>query len=325
MSLRIATFNLENLDDGRSVKPALADRIQLMRPQLERVAADVLCLQEVHSQGPKGARTLSALDRLLSNTPYAGYHRQTTLTTSGRLYDERNLVILSRFPIVSTQTIRDNSGPRPSYQMATASPADITSTPLEWERPMLYVQIDLGGDRLLHVINVHLKSKLATNIPGQKVDNYTWKTVSAWAEGSFISTMKRVGQALQARMLIDSIFDNQGLDSMILIAGDFNADAEEVSFKAICGPVEETGNPAHAARVMVPCENNVPDSARYSLIHLGKGYMLDHVVASRPLIRYFLGAEIHNEVLPDESGSFRDDTKFPESDHAPVVAVFNIE
>jgi hypothetical protein len=28
------------------------------------------------------------------------------------------------------------------------------------------------------------------------------------------------------------------------------------------------------------------------------------------------GAEIHNEVLPHESGAFRQDTKFPESDHA---------
>jgi endonuclease/exonuclease/phosphatase family metal-dependent hydrolase len=325
MSLRIATFNLENLDDGPAIKPALADRIQIMRPQLERVAADVLCLQEINGQGPAGARTLSALDQLLSGTPYAGYHRQTTLTTSGRLYDQRNLVVHSRFPIISTQVIRDSSGPRPSYQMATASPPDTTSTPLDWERPMLYVQLDLGDGRSLHVINVHFKSKLATSIPGQKVDSYTWKTVSAWAEGSFISTMKRVGQALQARMLIDSIFDTHGLDSMIVIAGDFNTDAEEVAFKAICGPVEETGNPAHTARVMIPCEKNIPDSSRYSLIHLGRGVMLDHIFASRPLLRHFRGAEIHNEVLPDESGAFRSDTQFPESDHAPVVAVFDFE
>jgi predicted extracellular nuclease len=172
---------------------------------------------------------------------------------------------------------------------------------------------------------VHLKSKIATSIPGQKVDSYTWKTVSGWAEGSFLSTMKRMGQALQARMLIDSIFDTHGLDSMIVIAGDFNTDQEEVAFKAICGPVEETGNPAHTARVMIPCEINIPESSRYSLIHLGRGVMLDHIFASRPMLKYFRGAEIHNEVLPDESGSFRTDTQFPESDHAPVVAEFNID
>lgn len=322
--MRITTFNLENLDDGVAAQPPIAERIHIMRPQLERVAADILCLQEIHGQGAAGSRTLAALDQLLSDTPYAGFHREVTLTTSGQLYDQRNLVTLSRFPIVGTQMIRDSAGPRPSYQMATANPPDATANPVEWERPMLYTQIDVGSGRTLHLINVHLKSKLASTIPGQKIDNFTWRTVSAWAEGSFISSMKRVGQALQARLLIDNIFDTHGLGSLIVIAGDFNAEAEEVSFKAICGLVEETGNPAHAARVMVPCENNIPDSARYSLFHLGKGQMLDHIVVSRPLLKYFRGAEIHNEALPDESGAFRQDTKFPESDHAPVVAEFDL-
>ena len=321
MSLRLATFNLENLDDN--VHPSLVERIQIMRPQLERVAADIICLQEIHSQGPAGSRALLALEQLLSNTPYAGFNRQATLITSGQFYDKRNLVTLSRFPIISTQIIRDSAGPRPSYQMATADPPDSAANPVEWERPMLYTQIDIGSGRTLHLINVHLKSKLASNIPGQKIDNFTWRTISAWAEGSFISSMKRVGQALQARLLIDNIFDANGLGSLIVIAGDFNAEADEVPFKAICGPVEETGNPAHAARLMIPCENNIPDSARFSLFHLGKGQMLDHIIASRSLLRYLRGAEIHNEALPDESGAFRQDIKFPESDHAPVVAEFD--
>jgi hypothetical protein len=34
--------------------------------------------------------------------------------------------------------------------------------------------------------------------------------------------------------------------------------------------------------------------------------------------------EIHNEYLPDESGAFCTDVKFPESDHAPVVAQFTL-
>lgn len=45
---RIATFNLENLDDKPGQKPTLDERIALMRPQLMRINADILCLQEVH-------------------------------------------------------------------------------------------------------------------------------------------------------------------------------------------------------------------------------------------------------------------------------------
>ena len=324
MGLRIATFNLENLDVGGGNAPSIAQRIAIMRPQLRRISADILCLQEVNSQKDSaGNRELKALDDLLSGTDYAAFHRETNLTEHNILYSERNLITLSRFPILETHIIRPSDGPRMSYQMSTADPPDTDADKIRWERPMLYTQIDIGNGKRLHLVNVHFKSKLATNIPGQKED-YAWKSVSAWAEGSFISSMKRVGQALQTRMLIDKLFDDFGEDAPIAVVGDFNADIEEVSMKAIIGPVEETGNPAHGPRRMIPCENNIPDTSRYSLIHLGKGAMLDHVFASRGLVQYFAGAEIHNEALPDESGSFRTDAKFPESDHAPVIAQFNI-
>ena len=200
--------------------------------------------------------------------------------------------------------------------MATAHPPDTSAEPVNWERPILYTQISLDSGRILHIINLHLKSKIPSNIPGQKLDSFTWKTVSAWAEGSFISPMKRAGQVLQVRLLVDHIFDNLGDDALIALCGDFNAEADEVPIKTVCGHVEETGNPDHSPRVMVPCENNIPESARYSILHLGKGQMLDHIIV--------LGVEIHNEALPDESGAFRQDIKFPDSDHAPVIAEFGL-
>jgi exonuclease III len=54
MSLRIATFNLENLDDRPRLQPPLAERIPILRPQLECVAADIWCLQEINSQVDDG-------------------------------------------------------------------------------------------------------------------------------------------------------------------------------------------------------------------------------------------------------------------------------
>lgn len=330
MALRIATFNLENLDDRQGQEPSLATRALALRPQLERVRADVLCLQEVNSQPDPDGRALAALDTLLDGTMYAApqYQRFHSTTTDGELYFERNLVILSRFAIQNSRVIRDRQGPRPSYQMATAEPPDQTSDPVKWERPIAYAQLSLGQGRTLHIMNVHLKSKIATTIPGRKIDDYTWQTPSAWAEGSFISSMKRLGQALQIRLEIDAIFDTDAQAGapapLIAVCGDFNCDADEVPLRAICGQVEDTGNPAHSPRVLVPCEMNVAEPARYSLFHLGRGEMLDHIVASRALLATLDHAEIHNEYLPDESGAFRTDVKFPESDHAPVVAEFSL-
>ena len=69
--MRVATFNIENLDETTRA-PLLADRIAVLRPQLQRLRADVLCLQEVHGQErPNQKRALLALDLLLSGTPYA--------------------------------------------------------------------------------------------------------------------------------------------------------------------------------------------------------------------------------------------------------------
>ena len=99
--MRIATFNLENFDDDGS--PTLAERIAVMRPALQRINADILCLQEIHSQEGQNGRDLSALETLLAGTRYeTGYQQATTLTQAGELYHERNLVTLSRFPITAT-------------------------------------------------------------------------------------------------------------------------------------------------------------------------------------------------------------------------------
>ncbi len=318
--VRIATWNLENFDDKPGEEPTLAARIAVMRPQLVRLRADVLVLQEVNGQEQPGApRRLRALEDLLRATPYEGFTIVSTRTQAGPPYDVRNLVIATRFEVAEVVQ-RRNGQVQPVYRKVTASPPEPEAKPLEWERPILYAKLRVGG-RVLHLLDLHLKSRIPTDIAGQKLDAYTWRTASGWAEGYFISSMKRVGQALEARMLVDEIFGAEP-DAWISVCGDFNSDSDEVPVTALRGPVEETGNPALGARVLVPCENTIPEPSRYSLLHLGRGEMLDHLLVSRPLLAFYRGAEIQNEVLPDESGAFRTDVKFPEPDHAPVVAEF---
>lgn len=57
------------------------------------------------------------------------------------------------------------------------------------ERPILHARIDIdhaAPGRLLHVINVHLKSKIPSDIPGQMIDprKGIWRSADSWAEGS---------------------------------------------------------------------------------------------------------------------------------------------
>jgi len=325
--LRIATFNLENLDDKPNEHPTLKERISLMRPQLLRLNADILCLQEVNGQEEEGSpRRLLALDALLQETRYAGFHRVSTMPEDGPgVYDERNLVILSRYEILESHQYKHHFAPAPFYRIVTAEATpgeESKAEKISWERPILHARIGIGN-RILDVVNLHLKSRIPTDIKGQKLDTYTWKTASGWSEGFFLSSMKRVGQALEVRMLIDDLFDKTE-NPWIVVCGDFNAELDEVPLDAIQGKVENTGNEKLARRMMLPCEINIPESARFSLYHRGKGRMLDHVLISRNLLEYFKRSEVHNELLHDETIAFATDTEFPESDHAPVVAEFEL-
>jgi hypothetical protein len=42
------------------------------------------------------------------------------------------------------------------------------------------------------------------------------------------------------------------------------------------------------------------------------------------MLAFYRGSEVHNELIHDESIAFATDDKYPESDHAPVIAEFEI-
>lgn len=328
--LRIATFNLESLDDRPDVRPPLDARIAALRPRLVRLAADVLCLQEVNGQRPPGGgpRRLLALDRLRAQTPYAKFHMVASQRVLGpdRAGDGgargadavHNLVILSRYPVHASGELRHTLVDRPLYRPATAEPTVRSAQPVEWDRPILWATLALPGGRLLHAINLHLRAPLAAPIAGQKQDASTWNSVAGWAEGFFLATLKRAGQALETRLLVDRLFAAEPA-AYIAVCGDFNAEERQTPLRTLRGDVADTGNRALGGRALVPLDRAVPESRRYSVVHGGRRTMLDHVLVSPALFARYRRVEVHNEGLADEltdSG--------PESHHAPLVAVFDL-
>ncbi len=318
MNLRIATFNLENLD----IDEELEKRIPILRPQLLRLDADILCFQEVHGQdGTDGKKHLLALAQLLKDTPYERYFVKTTLTQRREAFTRRNVVTVSRLPVFERKQYLNTLTPPPKYKSITAIPPKESARNIGWERPILHTLLELENGEKLHVINIHFKSKHPTPIDGQKIDRYTWASSAAWAEGFFLSSMKRVGQAIETRFLVDRII-NSDEEAKIIVCGDFNAEAHEVPIQAICSKVENTGNPDLGVRVLIPTLNSIPELSRYSIRYHGENRLFDHVLISRSLLPNYRETEIHNEILPDESIAFATDTKFPESDHAPIVVEF---
>jgi hypothetical protein len=105
------------------------------------------------------------------------------------------------------------------------------------------------------------------------------------AEEYFLAAIKQNGQALEARMLVDRLFDAE-VDGLIVVVGDFNAEA----FRILKGDAEDTGNGRLVARSLVPLEHSLPESQRFSVVHRGRKMMLDHPLASRRLLGRYRGA-----------------------------------
>lgn len=323
-SFRVATFNLENLDDRPDQQPSLAERIAILRPQLMRLRADVLCLQEVNGQPKtrKAARRLTALDDLLAQTPYADFERTATQSPSGRgVLDVHNLVILSRFPITGSRQLQNDLVPAPATRHVTAQPPASHDTAISWDRPILTARIELPDGRSLDVFNVHYRAPLAAFVPGQKADHFAWKSVAGWGEGYYLAAVKRAGQAFETRLAIEQAFDRDDA-ALVCVAGDFNATLDEMPLRLVVGAEEDTGNGHLADRALVAVEKSLAPGQRASVIHHGHAQMLDHILVSRSLLGLFRQVEIHNEALGDEVVGYAGIEQSPSSYHAPVVAEF---
>lgn len=317
--LRIATFNIENLDDLES--PSLKDRLTVLRPILQRLNADVLCLQEINAQKHEKERVLFALQELIQGTAYQNFQLSHSLGLSGeRLSDKHNLVTLSRFSIIEQHHYWHDLVKGPLYQQLTAYPHQENPTQITWDRPFLWAKLQLASGEHLHVINLHLRAPLASYVPGQKKEGI-WQTISGWAEGFYIASMKRAGQALEARLLIDQFFD-QDADAYVVVCGDFNAEEYEVPTRILCGHEFDTGNNKLASRSLIPLEHSVPKDRRFTVLHHGRPQMLDHILISRSLYARYDGFEIHNEAIGDELIVFEQNEQTAGSSHAPVVAKF---
>jgi endonuclease/exonuclease/phosphatase family metal-dependent hydrolase len=324
MALRIATFNLENLDDRPDLGPPFERRVAILRPQLLRLNADVLCLQEINGQRQHdhAPRQLRALDKLLDTTPYAAFQRVSTTSRSGHgVADIHNLVILSRWPIETRREVRHDYVAPPRYRPVTAVPPATEAQPVEWDRPILAAALRLPGGRLLHIVNLHLRAPLAAAIPGQKRDPFSWKSAAGWAEGFFMAAVKRTGQALETRLLIERVFDADP-QAWIAVCGDFNAEERETPLRVLRADVDDTGNAALAGRTLVPLDRMLPETRRYTVLHGGRHAMLDHVMVSRALLSRYRHVEVHNERLGDELVAYESGRPSAESYHAPVVAEF---
>jgi endonuclease/exonuclease/phosphatase family metal-dependent hydrolase len=315
--LVLASLNLDSLDD--EPERPLRTRLPVLRPLLEQTEADILCLQEVNGQKRRGRfRDLAALDGLLAGTRYEGYSRAFTQSPSGHgPLDAHNLVILSRRPMRESGQIHHGLVPAPAYRRTTGEPVPPRAEPVRWERPLLYAAVEVDAQQILWVVNLHLRAPIAAFVPGEKQPDIGWRRVPGWAEGFFLASVKRIGQALEARLFIDRLLDGDP-QALIVVCGDFNADGSEMPVRLIAAAAEDTENPALAGREMVLLgEADDAAPAPHTVIHAGRLLRPDHMLASPALAARHVATRVLNEALPDDTAP-----PAARSVHAAIIASF---
>jgi hypothetical protein len=160
-------------------------------------------------------------------------------------------------------------------------------------------------------------------VPGQKLHAGAWRSIGGWAEGYYLSAIKRAGQALETRLVLDRLLTADPM-ALIAVAGDYNAEEHDTPVELVRGEEENTANGELAMQVMIPADHKVAESARFTVVHEGRRLMLDHILVSRALLGSLARMDIHNEALSDELVVPASVGHSPESYHAPIVAEFDL-
>ncbi len=323
--LHLATFNIESFGDDKFRQDLLEPRIQALRPKLTELEADILCLQEVNAQKVRGEklRQFLALDALIEGTAYQDFYRAFSVREDTGGPDSRhNLMVLSKFPILETKVHLHPHMNAPLWQPQHAEPPFSEPQNILFDRPILQVKLDIGLAAPLHVFVVHLRAPIAAPIPGGKVAPFSWKSVSCWAEGYFLASVKRVAQALDLRLMVERILDTEK-EALIAVAGDFNVTGDGAALRLLLGDPDDTGNPDLEGNRLHQLDAALPLDLRRTVIHMGKGQALDHILATPALARTMQDIEVFNDGLADEvldAGTSADAGSF----HAAMRAVFRL-
>ena len=314
MSLRLATFNIESLDWSQDQAAWFDQRAAALRPILNKLDADILCLQEVNAQhlASHEPRGFVALLKLIEGTVFETFHLVGSNRASGEEpADRHNLVILSRWPILTQRQFHHDLVPPLEWRSPEGE-----AILVQFDRPALYAKIAQPGEKPLHIFNLHLRAPRAAPMPGGRQKG-EWTSTRRWAEGYFIASLKRQAQALEMRLAVEELLDREP-DARIALCGDLNAEAFEAPTRLLQALPEDVETTAFSARALTPLERLVPVDQRFTVLHDGRKVLLDHILASPSLAGACRSVEIFNEGLMDEA---RVTSEIAGSLHAPLRAL----
>ncbi|MEX0778055.1 MAG: endonuclease/exonuclease/phosphatase family protein [Phycisphaeraceae bacterium] len=217
-----------------------------------------------------------------------GYrHVAVPITNSGR---GQNVGVISRLPIVSLTSYRFMDLKDEDAAVRDGQ-TDTDGKTWQFARDLVQVKLQVTPTRTLTVFAVHFKSK--------------WDSA-----GDKKSVRWRKAEAVMARQIIADMLKHDP-DAWITLQGDFNDTPESATLEALLK--REQGGQA----VLIDQHAGMPKEAR--ITYLKPPYRnagpIDYILASPAL---------HRRLVADSARVLADESLLSGSDHAPIVAMFEV-
>jgi endonuclease/exonuclease/phosphatase family metal-dependent hydrolase len=302
LPLSLATYNVKSLLPPRSDadRARLPAKLDALATTLRRLNADVVALQEI---GP--AELVQELVDRLSDLGYA----DPTLGTP----DARGIrcALLARPPLLAV-TVHTASAL--SFPVFRAGDPEPFGARIPLRRGIVHATVDAGELGAVHVLVAHFKSRLPVPLRDQAGAEVADESSLGRAEGLVRSLVWRAAEALHVRRLVDAIVHAHPR-AHVAVAGDLNDTPES--------PVSHALQSAGLA-ALYDCTTEIPDAARFSVLHDGRGRQIDHVLVTGGLRARLRSAEFVNADLREHGPTIPgvEEELTIDSDHAPLVVRF---
>jgi exonuclease III len=106
--------------------------------------------------------------------------------------------------------------------------------------------------------------------------------------------------------------------------GDFNDTLSSLPVRIVMGMDTYSTFEKPFPGKLFSCHEGLPKDQQFSILYLGQGDQIDHILVSGSLRACLTGSEIMNQNLRDHGVLLKGDEASPtiDSDHAPVIARF---
>lgn len=340
----VMTWNVENLfppghqvSPGKFVKEAdYLAKLKYLTKRILEMKPDVLGLQELGSRNNQDSQSLNDLQTMLGGKyPFKALASKT---------DGRGIRVgfLSKLNILSVEEIVDFSAGEFDEVQDWAGKAPIK----KMGRAALQIEVEPSAGVRVHVIALHLKSKLVSFPKVGGGTSFTPKDENQRATGNGLGLLRRSAEAVTVRFHLNQLMKSA---SHVIVMGDFNDEPLAATSQMFLGPMDadvttdnKTDKFGLYNLVDVISRKGGPENdkkflkvkERFSRVGQGRNELLDHILVSKSLlgeskdlkkdiwkvkkVRILTDSIVNESVGSDPEARIGRD----HPDHAPVFARF---